>query len=345
MPGELNLDSRYELTKLTSENFKPSQFLRRMCAVELHKTKTLILQQNKKTRLIASYVADDDENGKALARDGFERLVVTAPTVHPWRDLSKRDVETAAKADGIVTYGGQESSEKIKFQSLMNDALELRQSIERREEQQIVEAITTGKVDVKVDDNLMRTINLNIPSANLSPAASGDKFDANGSNPILYLLNQKRLVAKNGGGNVGLTIMGNDAFDAFIQNDAVKEYMDKRHMMFGEIDPKDTDPEGITRAAHILGMDIITYDEFFYDEKQKKDLNLIPKDSIIMIGNGAGFKMHYGAIADGTDGTLNVCQSYVYTWIKNGKSKILEEESSPLFVPMNGAAIISRKVV
>ncbi|GEM_PF-3141362 len=345
MSGELNLDSRYELTKLTSENFKPSQFLRRMCAVELHKTKTLILQQNKKTRLIASYVADDDENGKALARDGFERLVVTAPTVHPWRDLSKHDVETAAKADGIVTYGGQESSEKIKFQSLMNDALELRQSIERREEQQIVEAITTGKVDVKVDDNLMRTINLNIPSANLSPAASGDKFDANGSNPILYLLNQKRLVAKNGGGNVGLTIMGDDAFDAFIQNDAVKEYMDKRHMMFGEIDPKDADPEGITRAAHILGMDIITYDEFFYDEKQKKDLNLIPKDSIIMIGNGAGFKMHYGAIADGTDGTLNVCQSYVYTWIKNGKSKILEEESSPLFVPMNGAAIISRKVV
>ncbi len=345
MSGELTLESRYELTKLTSENFKPSQFLRRMCAVELHKTKNLILQQNKKTRLIASYVADDDENGKALARDGFERLVVTVPTVHPWRDLSKRDVETAAKSEGIVTYGGQENPEKMHFQSLMNDALELRQSIERREEQQIVEAITTGKVEVKVDGNLQRTINLNIPGANLTPAAAGDKFDAAGSNPILYLLGQKRLVAKNGGGNVGLTIMGSDAFDAFIQNAAVKDYMDKRHMMFGEIDPKDTDPEGITRSAHILGMDIVTYDEFFYDEKQKKDLDLIPKDSIIMIGNGAGFKMHYGAIADGTDGTLNVCQSYVYTWIKNGKSKILEEESSPLFVPMNGAAIISRKVV
>lgn len=345
MPEAITLEDRHELTKLLGESFKPSQFFRKMCATDLHKTKNLILQQEKQTRLIAPYVSDDDEEGKVMGRDGYERLVVTVPTLHPKRNLTRRDVEVAANAEQVFTYGnGGATPEKIQFQKLMKDTLELRQSIERREEQQIVEAMTTGKVEV-IFDGGKRTINLNIPGANLTPAAAADKFDANDSNPITYLLTQKRLLAKNGGGRGFLCVMGSDAYEAFIKNTAVKEYMDNRRMNFGEIEPGEMDTDYVTRMAHILGMDIVTYDDFFYSESEKKDVEMYPKDKITIIGAGAGFKMHYGAIADGTDGSLNVCQSYAYTWIKDGKSKILEEESCPLFVPQVGGGIISRKVV
>lgn len=345
MPEPITLENRHELTKLVGENFKPSQFFRKMCATDLHKTKTLILQQEKQTRLIAPYVSDDDEDGKVVGRDGYERLVVTVPTLHPKRNLTRRDVEVAANAEQVFTYDdGGSSPEKIQFQKLMKDALELRQSIERREEQQIVEAMTTGKVKV-IFDGGERIINLNIPAANLTPAASADKFDAENSNPITYLLNQKRILAKNGGGRGFLCVAGSDAIEAFIKNKAVIEYMNKLRMNFGEIEPGEMDTDYVTRIAHILGMDIVTYDEYFYSESQKKDVEMFPKDTITIIGAGAGSRMHYGAILDGTDGSLNVCQSYAYTWIKDGKSKILEEESCPLFVPQVGGGIISRKVV
>ena len=345
MSEEITLEDRHELTKLVSENFKPSQFFRKKCATKLHKTKNLILQQEKQTRLIAPYVSDDDEDGKVVGRDGYERLVVTVPTVHPVRNLNRRDVEVVANAEMVFTYDNEGGSpEKIRFQKLLRDGLELRQYIERREEQQIIEAMTTGKVEV-IFDGGKRTINLNIPAANLTAAAAGDKFDAENSNPITYLLAQKRLLAKNGGGRGYLCVMGSDAYDAFIQNKAVKEYMDNRRMNFGEIEPGEMDTDYVTRMAHILGMDIVTYDDFFYSESEKKDIEMYPKDKITLIGAGAGFKMHYGAIEDGTDSSLNVCQSYAYTWIKNGKSKIMEEESCPLFVPNVGGGIISRKVV
>ena len=345
MPEQITLENRHELTKLLGESFKPSQFFRRMCATDLHKTKNLILQQEKQTRLIAPYVSDDDEDGKVLSRDGYERLVVTVPTLHPKRNLTRRDVEEAANAENVFTYdNGGASPEKIRFQKLMKDTLELRQSIERREEQQIVEAITTGKVVVEFDGG-SREINLNIPAANLTAAVAGDKFDAGNSDPIKYLLAQKRILAKNGGGRGFLCIMGSEAYDAFVGNKAVKDYMDNRRMNFGEIEPGEMDTDYVTRMAHILGMDILTYDDLYYSESEKKDVDMYPKDEITIIGAGAGFKMHYGAIADGTDGSLNVCQSYAYTWIKDGKSKILEEESCPLFVPQVGGGIVSRKVV
>lgn len=345
MPEQITLEDRHELTKLVGESFKPSQFFRKMCDTKLHKTKTLILQQEKQTRLIAPYVSDDDEDGKVVGRDGYERLVVTVPTVHPVRNLTRRDVEVVANAEMVFTYDNNNASpEKIQFQKLLRDGLDLRQYVERREEQQIIEAMTTGKVEVIFDAG-KRTINLNIPAANLTAAASGDKFDAENSNPITYLLAQKRLLAKNGGGRGFLCVMGFEAYDAFIQNKAVKEYMDNRRMHFGEIEPGEMDTDYVTRMARILGMDIVTNDDFFYDEVEKKDVEMYPKDKITLIGAGAGFKMHYGAIEDGTDGSLNVCQSYVYTWIKNGKSRIMEEESCPLFVPQVGGGIISRKVV
>ena len=99
-------------------------------------------------------------------------------------NLTRRDVEVAANAEQVFTYdNGGASPEKIQFQKLMKDALELRQSIERREEQQVIEAMTTGKVEV-IFDGGKRTINLNIPAANLTAAAAGDKFDAENSHQV-----------------------------------------------------------------------------------------------------------------------------------------------------------------
>jgi hypothetical protein len=226
---------------------------------------------------------------------------------------------------------------------VIEDMLDLQRSIERREEQQIVEILTTGKVVTGVGD----AINAPIPAENIFTAAAGDKFDAQNSDPIKWMRDQSRKkVALSGGTSVRRAVFGGDAWDAFVKNTAVQTYLNNRRIDLGAIAPREEeDFPGVTYQGRIEGVDLYTYDEYFFNEKEKKNQAMMPVDRVILLGGDPRFEMHYGAVFDGANGTINKTQTYAWEWIEKGKIRWRELESHPLFVPVNGGSVVSAKVV
>lgn len=339
----INTNNPVELSRALVLAYKPQRFFRRMCATITHRTKSFLIDVEKKTRFLAPYVRDE-EDGKTVARDGYETLTYQPPKVGAKRPMTARDLEVRLPGQSIVDISAETvSNEAVVSRLVVEDLLDLQASVERREEQQIVEMLTTGKVVTGVGAD----INAPIPAANIFNVASGDKFDAQNADPIKWMRAQSRKkVTLNGGSAVRRAIFGGDAFDAFAANAQVKAYLDNRRYELGSVDPTpDQEFPGVTYQGRIGGVDIYTYDEYFFDDATQRNKALMPEDRVILIGGDPRFEMHYGAVYDGANGTINKTQMYAWEWIEGGKTRWREIESHPLFVPVNGGAIVSAKVL
>lgn len=339
----LNTSNPVELSRALVLAYRPQAFFRRMCSTVTHRTKSFLIDVEKKTRFLAPYVRDE-EDGKTVSRDGYETLTYTPPKVGAKRPITAKDLETRLPGQSIVDISAETASSESYMSGLViADMLDLQRSIERREEQQIVEILTTGKVQTGVGED----INAPIPTANIFAAASGDKFDAVNSKPLEWLRKQSRSkIVLNGGTAARRCIFGGNAWDAFIQNASVQAEMNNRRINLGAVEPtEDQIFPGVTFQGRINGIDLYTYDEYFWDEKTGSNKPMMPEDRIILIGGDPRFEMHYGAVFDGANGTINKTQTYAWEWIEGGKIRWRELESHPLFVPVNGGAIVSAKVL
>lgn len=339
----LNTSNPVELSRALVLAYRPQAFFRRMCSTITHRTKSFLIDIEKKTRFLAPYVRDE-ENGKVIARDGYETITFTPPKVGASRNITAKDLEIRLPGQSIVDISAATAnSEAVMSGLVIEDMLDLQRSIERREEQQIVEILTTGKVVTGVGD----AINAPIPSENIFTAAAGDKFDAQNSDPIKWMRDQSRKkVALSGGTSVRRAVFGGDAWDAFVKNKAVQTYLNNRRIDLGAIAPREEeDFPGVTYQGRIEGVDLYTYDEYFFNENEKNNQAMMPVDRVILLGGDPRFEMHYGAVFDGANGTINKTQTYAWEWIEKGKIRWRELESHPLFVPVNGGSVVSAKVV
>lgn len=339
----LNTDNPIELSKALILAYKPQTFLRSMCTTITHATKSFDIDVSKKTRAMAPYVRDH-EDGKYVARDGYETLSFTPPKVGQKRNITSSDLQNRAAGQAVVEISADNANQEERKSALVvEDLLDLQAYVERREEQQIAEILQTGKVVTGVGDDIKSTI----PDKNIFNVAGADKFDAANSDPIAWMrkISRKNVVLR-GGSAVKRAIFGGDAFDAFLKNAAVLAQLDKKHIVLGDVEPtQDQTFEGVTYQGKIGGIEIYTYDEYYFDDVQKKDSPMIDENRVILIGGNPRFEMHYGAVFDGAAETINKTQTYAWEWIEGGKTKWREVESHPLFVPVNGGSIVSVKVL
>lgn len=341
MPENISLENPVELSKDLVLAYRPQRFLRKMCATITHRTSSFLIDVQKKTRYLAPYVRDDDDP-VVVARDGYETIQFKPVPVSPARNITARDLEKRTVGSNIVEISSENANnETIASNLYLEDMLDLQDSIERREEQQIAEILCTGKVVTGVSAD----INAPIPAENIFNNIAAEKFDAADFDPLAWLRKQNTAVAR-AGGPAKYAICGGQAFDALIANQKLQAYLDNRRLNFGNVEPTpDQTFEGVTYQGKIGGIEFYTYDELYYDDKKKKDVAMIPEDRVIIIGARPRFEMHYAAIYDAAAGTINKTQTYAYTWIEGGKKKWLNLESKPLFVPVNGGNIISAKVL
>lgn len=339
----INTNNPVELSRRLVLAYRPQRFFRRMCSTITHRTKSFLIDIEKKTRYLAPYVRDE-EDGKTLARDGYETITFTPPKVGSKRPITARDLEVRLPGESIVDISSEtDSSESVLSGLVISDMLDLQDSIERREEQQIVEILTTGKVVTGVGAD----INAPIPAANIFTASAADKFDAAGADPIKWMRAQSRKkVVLSGGTAVRRAVFGGDAWDAFLKNTNVQLYLENRRIDLGSVNPtEDQVFPGVTFQGRIDGIDLYTYDEYYFDDKTNSNKAMVPEDRVILIGGNPRFEMHYGAVFDGANGTVNKTQTYAWEWIEGGKIRWRELESHPLFVPVNGGSVVSAKVL
>lgn len=342
MPEQISIENPVELSRDLVLAYRPQRFLRRMCATITHRTASFLIDIQKKTRFLAPYVRDDDDP-VVVARDGYETKQFKPVAVSPARNITARDLEKRSIGSNVVEISSESATnETIASNLYLEDMLDLQDSIERREEQQIAEILCTGKVITGVGPDIKAPI----PEENIFVNSAAEKFDASGFDPLAWFRKQSSVVARSGGGRAKYAIVGNSALDALLANAKLQKYIDNRRMNFGNVEPTpDKEFEGVTYQGNIGGIEIYTYDELYYDESKKKNTALIPDDRVIIIGNRPRFEMHYAAIFDGGIGTINKTQTYAFTWIEGGKKKWLNLESRPLFVPVNGGNVISAKVL
>lgn len=342
MPN-INTNNPVELSRALVLSYRPQLFFRKKCSTITHATKSFLIDVEKKTRYMAPYIRDD-EDGKVIARDGYDTITLTPPKVGCARNVTSKDLEIRRPGQAIVEISAETaSSESVQSSLVLEDLLDMQAYNERREEQQIIEMLTTGKVVTGIGND----INAPIPSNHIFNAGAADKFDAENSNPMKFLRDQSRKkIVLSGGSAARRVVFGSDAWEAFIANKQVKAELDNRRYEFGRVEPTpEQDFPGVTFQGHINGMDFYTYDEYYFDEKTKTDKAIMPVDRVIIIGGNARFEMHYGAVFDGALGTINKTQVYAWEWIEKGKIRWRETESHPMFVPVNGGAVVSAKVV
>lgn len=338
----INSNNPVELSHAVVVAYKPTLFFRKMCKTITHKTKSFILDISKKTRYLSPYLRDN-EDGKVVARDGYESITFTPPKVGNSRPLTGNDLYVRQPGESIVDISAENANPDIvQSKLLVADLLDLHEYVERREEQQIIEILTTGKIVTGVGAD----INSTIPSTNIFAAGNADKFDSAGSTPIQYLQKVGReKVSVNGGSVIRKAVFGSDAYNAFLNNQSVKDFLDSRRIDLGSIEPReDQEFPGVIYQGRVGGIEIYTYDDFYFDEVQKKNFEMMPKDKVILMAGNARFEEHYGAVADGALGTINKTQIYAWEWVQN-KTRYREVESRPLFVPANGGAVATVKVV
>ena len=339
----INTSNPVELSRALVLAYRPQTFFRSMCRTVTHATKSFLIDVEKKTRYLSPYIRDN-EDGETVSRDGYETLTYTPPKTGTKRPVTGADLEIRRPGQAVVVISADNANEESRINGLViEDLLDMQAYNERREEQQIAEILSTGKVVTGVGADIKAPI----PDSHIFTVGGAEKFDANGSDPIKWLRTQSRKkISLSGGSSARRAVFGGDAFDAFCDNAKVQAYLDNRRMVLGDIEPtKDQEIEGVTYQGRVCGIDLYTYDEYYFNDKEKADKPMMPEDRVILIGGNPRFEMHYGAVFDGASGTINQVQTYAWEWIEQGKTRWREVESHPLFVPVNGGSVVSAKVL
>ena len=102
----------------------------------------LIDIEKKKTRFLPLHSAM--KKTARCARDGYDTITFTPPKVGASRNITAKDLETRLPGQSIVEISAETaSSEAVMSGLVIEDMLDLQRSIERREEQQIIEILST----------------------------------------------------------------------------------------------------------------------------------------------------------------------------------------------------------
>lgn len=340
-------DNPVEMSRQLVQNYKPQLFFRSRFKAVTHATSSVLIDIQEKTRHISPYVRDDLP-GTPMNRDGYKTISFSPPHLAPTRNITKKDLEQRLPGQNIVEISADtDSQESIEVASRMNDMLDLQSANERREEEMCAESLFSGKIVVK-GGGYDETMEQPIPAEHIANLSGKSLFSAAECDPIAFLRGSRRRITKKGALSASTAVFGSDAFDAFIANAKVKAFLDNQRIDFGSIAPRqDQIYPGADYQGTILGMDLFTYDEYYFDEESKTEKPMVPVDRVLLIGRDCRMEMHYAAIYDAALGSINKTAYYAYNWITQGRprGKWMCVESAPMPVLVQGGGIFSSKVV
>lgn len=283
-------------------------------------------------RKLAPFVSPRN-SGKTMDRQGFVTKSFKPAMIKPQRIITGDDINKRSIGESIYSA---KSPEERAAEILAQDLMDLDNAITRREEWMVAQILFTGKVDIKGEDV---DLTLNFDFDNKETLSGANLWNAETSDPIADLKRWRLQVIKKSGVNPDRIIMSSDVIDAFINHGKVKSALDNRRIILGQIDPSVL-PNGVTYigSISILGLDIYSYDEWFYDEASKTEKPMVPEKTIMMGSSNARSSMLYGAVTL-TDQNTNQFVTYEGSripdsWIKKDPAaRILQLYSRPLPVP------------
>ncbi|MGE6379555.1 major capsid protein [Peribacillus muralis] len=276
--------------------------------------------------------------GQVMERQGFKTKSFKPATIKPLRIITGDDIKKRSFGENF--YSAKSPDDRA-IEMIARDLSEMDAAITRREEWMAAQILFTGKVDI-IGEGVQAQMDFDFTNKEtLSGTDLWSNHSASGSesDPIGDLKRWRQQIIKSSGITPDRAIMASDVVDAFTSHPAVVKVMDTQRIILGKIEPQAL-PDGVTYIGSIssLGLDLYSYDEWYYDEETATDKPMVPAGTIALASTRTRSSILYGAVTIADAHTENFVtyegSRIPDSWIqKNPAARFLQMNSSPLPVP------------
>lgn len=302
-------------------------------------TKKIQLDIVKGKRRTAPYVKRT-QAATVVARDSMDTNSYEVPFISLKRPLSAEDV-LDSRVPGQNLYGA--TLDQVMAYTLGKDLAELDDMVTRAEELQAMQGLFDGKVTLTNGDEIDF-----LRDSNHTVTLSGvDRWDQSTGKPFSDFKAWRRLIAKDSDVSAAITVMGSEAFEAFVSNAQVMALLDKLRINLGAIIQENL-PSGVTYYGNLPDIGhLFTYDGFYLDANGDEQ-PIVPEKKVLISadGNSLRGRKNYGAIFLPKLNTLFAEPRVPDTFEKDDPPvKFLRMQSAPLLVPENIDGAVVAQVV
>ncbi|KNF08549.1 phage major capsid protein E [Gottschalkia purinilytica] len=336
----MNIYNTRTMLEAIEQSKRPFSFLKDTFFpnIETSVSEQIDVDFKKGKREMAPYVSPR-VGGKVLKRQGFVTKTYKVPKVAPERLLTVDDVTKRGLGENIYS---PKSPDERAVELLAKDIDELDDSIVRREEWSCREVMFNGKLIMK-GEGIEQEVDYNF--TNNITLTGTDKWNDPASDPIQDLKSARRQIIQKTGVAPNIVVLSSDASDAFLANEKVQEYFDKRNIMIGTMEPSIKDG-AVTFIGYInmLGMELYSYDEWFEDDEGNEQ-PIIPSGKVLVATRGVN-RMAYGAVTQIEQGQHVTYEATRVPKVwddENNDIKNIRVSSRPLPIPadVDGWAVLN----
>jgi len=293
------------------------------------------------TQTIATYVSRDGDSTK-IGKDGYNSKLHFAPYINEEITYTSRDVNV--RLAGVNRY--EANAEQAIAQRTAKWLQQLQGRVMRREEQQVAEALSTGKVAVSGVD-VDYEVDFGQNANNLITLAGANIWGTGTEDKTAQMETWSALIADSGAPTADVMILGTEAAQLFLKDSTILGNLDNRRVERGEINLKQINSQRATYLGTYsgVGMNIEVYSyQGLYTNSSGTDVPYIPTDYAIMGSTQADFRFHYAKIENLKEGDFQG-RWFPLQWIDdNGKKGHITLESSPLVGMHQPAAFVAVEV-
>lgn len=283
-------------------------------------------------RKVAAFV-NPKIGGEAVARQGYRTDFYEAPEVSPMRVTTADDLLHRMAGESIYTsLTPAERAARV----LGSDLRDLDEIITRREEVMCAEALFKGKVTVKGDGYDEEVVYWDSDSSKQPKTTLAKKWDATDANPLADIRLARREMVKSSGFVPTELILGSKAADALIALLTDKDFLDKRRVDLGQIEPR-FEGSGAIYLGHLRdsNLDLYSYEEWYTDEAGKTQ-PIVPENLALLASPNVRTTMAYGVVAVVNESTqeqmLYAERRVPISWVQraNPSGRVVQIKSRPL---------------
>jgi hypothetical protein len=278
---------------------------------------------------MAAFVAPVVE-GKVVAADGYTTSTFKPAYIKEKMALTPQDL--LIRDPGKTIYGPQDSGESRIQKKVARYLKIMMNRIIRREEWMAAQALTTGAVLVE-GDGVKRTVDFGMLNTHKVILANNDLWSNALSDPIGRLNTWGTLILDDSGLTMDKVVMSLTAWRAFINHAKVKEVLENRRMVIGDVKPEMMN-NGAQKVCDWYDpmCEIWVYQGKYIDGNGARQ-SLIPAGGVLCGSSGAQTKRAYACIQDMEAGNA-VLQYFADSWaVKDPSVQWVRLQSAPLPIP------------
>ena len=300
-------------------------------------------------------VVVDGHDGITVGRNGYKTFRMEPPMVAPKRALTINDMRK--KGFGEALFSDMTPDQRAAM-LLAQDLTELDEMHTNREEYIVSKLMFENGYTIRQyadehgDAENFKAYEMKFYDGEVNPATytPGVKWDGSSSDKLADLYQMIRMLTTNGNAATDV-LLGADAADALLNDEAIKKLLDLNRYDIGSIAPQ-LMGDGSAALLGILNvrgrrMNLITYDGTYEDEVTGEITPFVPAKSICVTAPGAGRGL-YGCITQteqGDDSTHSYMGRRVPRYWTDKAGQELRLASRPLFIPKTKNPFITATVL